>query len=535
MSRYTPSDVDESPVATFLRLHRHHVSDPGYREGGGYSRTAGFRCTRQTETATITHTLMTGGKFHFQYEQDALLHERMAATIRNGGVLPCLTEQHTPVFPFYLDIDGKFPVQTLTDAAIVRFTEAVMGRVIRFFPLLTEPIECIVLDKTGDAVETDGGLFKHGLHIHFPRLLVNVDQARQIHVGITSGLACLTWTEEFGTATLDWEDIVDASVYNHGLRMIGCPKASRCCSIPSCPRCRGWYIIDDRVYKLRMAFSGETRCLELERTLQANIQRLIKRTSVRCPHDAEVTDGFATYRGCPEVRKPGSRKRKGDTQMSRAMTSVDGRQGDVMTDPRSLEVIRAILVKFSPLYEVPQVFARRMGNIITVNLQGDNSTYCINKRDYHRSNRVYMVIRPGKSNDHLKAVMKCYCRCAQPRPGPLCRLDGGTVGQLKTCGKFEHPMDVSHTDFLSSCPASPPQRRRPRLSRTFNGNAPRIDSATCRTPTCRTGGRVFFWTGTWTTTRCYDDSQIQKLLHVQQSHKYSGRRDGGGARTRGRL
>ena len=62
------------------------------------------------------------------------------------------------------------------------------------------------------------------------KLLVTTDQARQMCVGLVDGLSSVLWEDELGMALPDWDTFVDRAVYDKlsGLRMIGCPKASKC-------------------------------------------------------------------------------------------------------------------------------------------------------------------------------------------------------------------------------------------------------------------------------------------------------------------
>lgn len=398
-----------------------------------------------------THVSLTGGSYHIDEANQVRFYDMVSQALRNeGGVIPCVVERHTTVFGMYIDFDGKFRLPTLSEGAIARMAEVMTRQMRRFYAEMDESrwastgSRMIVLTKTGGVEQTACGLYKHGLHIHFPSLLVNVDQARQIRLGIVTGLhAVQNWEAEFGEERPDWDAIIDHCVYALGLRMIGAPKARKCdlckgdpirsgcsgCGSRSCG-----YILTDSVYILSRdshgaVFVNGNESLEYRSFLLDNLARLVRATSVRSD-TTTVTPGYAVYQGCPlyvnESRRNGNGKRPlriGDRDVERL--DAKWRRGDEVMDPKKIAIIKKYLEKHSEKYRscyISKIMQATNDGSIRVALGGDNATYCLNKLDHHKSNRVYMVMEKNKSNNDYGSAMKCFCKCAvaRPRTGKTC-------------------------------------------------------------------------------------------------------------------
>lgn len=348
-----------------------------------------------------------------------------------GTEMICVSECRTMVFPMYYDLDMKLMIETLGVDAIQSVVQVVVKQTLRFYPQETHAHlgKCIVTDKTGHAVKNpETGLYKHGIHIHFPHIMVDVDTARQIRMGVLNGLLSYlgSWTDVLGVDPGDmWDDFVDDAVYNTGLRMIGAPKATKCKACTpkqqdSCTQCRGQnngYVIDRRVYKLCMVLNADgERDGDYERELR-NISKLLMKCSVRAKKGTVPTEGYAIYPGCPQLSSThltaASMGKKRKVTISSlngsAKRPADRRYTEEITDAKAREVARKYLLSYSDKYATCAFKLFRGGNTIRVKLYGDDAKYCINKVGYHHSNNVYMdITRKGLDAD---AYMKCYCPC----------------------------------------------------------------------------------------------------------------------------
>lgn len=380
-----------------------------------------------------THCVMTSNTYQIGSDGDLeQLYVDLGRYLSCPGTeMICVSECRTVVFPMYFDLDMKLPIETLGMDAIQSMARVAVKQTLRFFPEASHAHlgKCIVTDKTGHAVKNpETGLYKHGIHLHFPHIIVDVDNARQIRMGVLNGMVSYlgSWADILGIDPGDkWDDIVDDAVYNTGLRMIGAPKATKCRSctpkqVDSCTECRGQnnrYIIDRRVYRLCMVLNADgERDGDYERIV-GNKCKLLTKCSVRVPSGTLPTEGYAIYPGCPQLSSThltaASMGRKRKVAISSlngsAKRPADRRYTDEITDAKARDIARKYLLLYSDKYATCTLKLFRGGNTIRVKLYGDDSKYCINKVGYHRSNNVYMdITRRGLDAD---AYMKCYCPC----------------------------------------------------------------------------------------------------------------------------
>ena len=212
--------------------------------------------------------------------------------------------------------------------------------------------------------------------------------------------------------------MLDVSVYNTGLRMIGAPKHKRCrCTVGTdCSLCNNARItFDKRVYKMALALRDGVRDEAWESHLNRNALELIRLTSVRSFHCD--TPGFKPYPGAPELPST-DRRRKRSLAGDVAKLPATFRRSDAtmaLTSSR-LDVLRQMLRKHYDGYANTYVSeVRQYKKQLRVLLQGEYSTYCLNKQDFHKSNRVYMIIK--RSSIGTETYMKCFCPCAVARGG----------------------------------------------------------------------------------------------------------------------
>tara|TARA_B110001450_G_scaffold257061_1_gene290814 strand:+ start:17575 stop:18888 length:1314 start_codon:yes stop_codon:yes gene_type:complete len=356
-----------------------------------------------------------------------------------------VSECRTLTFPMYYDLDMKLPMQILNDDAIQSIVRIIIQQTLRFYPVeMHETLgRCIVTNKSGSAIaDAETGLYKHGVHVHFPRIIVDVDSARQIRMGVLNGLAysLISWTEILGVDPGDdWNDIVDDSVYNTGLRMVGAPKATKCreckpsqvTSCSSCHRQNNRYVIDDRYYKICMSLDADGKRNAEQEKLLRNWARLFTSCTVRTRNGTLPTQGYAIYPGCPQLTvsqlSAATNGRKRKTPLSSLTGAgkrpIDRRFTDEITNAKAIEIVRKYLLRYSTMYATCTLKLFRNGNTIRVKLAGDNSKFCINKEGHHRSNNVYMdIVRRGGNAD---SFMKCYCPCKTARESGLNCCDMG--------------------------------------------------------------------------------------------------------------
>lgn len=340
----------------------------------------------------------------------------------------CVCELRTVVFPMYFELDFMLPVPVLTANAIQTVVGVIIAQTLRFYPeAIHDQIgRCVVLDKTGDAtVNIETGLYKHGIHVHLPNIMVDSGTAYQIRVGVLNGLTFFlgSWKDVLGIDPGEqWNDIVDVAVYYTGLRMVGSPKATKCRVCPrygQCLQCRGIkYLIDTRVYKLCMVVDANGyRHVEHESMLSHNLTALLRECTLRAPTDTTPTKGYAIYPGCPRLLssqlsdlQTGKKRKLNLASVGPAVKCPPYRRFTTeITDTNMRDVIRQYLVKYHSNYASCYFRAMRdKNNTIRVILSGDNATYCINKSGFHGMSRVYMdIVRTGSD---ANVYLKCHCQ-----------------------------------------------------------------------------------------------------------------------------
>ena len=419
---------------------------------------------RTTKSHEATHTCMEGGKFDLS--DDAALEEfrrLVSVAITHGHVMPPISEIHTPKFPLFVDIDLVTRARALARAHVVELVQLLVQRVALFYAGhatssggqsggqsrqsggqsgAKDVFAAVVLARNGEARPAKEGSdrYKHGLHVHWPHLIVDVSIARDVRDGMLAGLMAHDWSATLDVLATEWPQVVDEAPFGErgGLRVMGCSKKGcpHCYArnAVACAHCLGE--VDMRSYALLACVDAGGEAAELERQLRAKAARLVRYTSVRSAARA-VTPGFAHYSGFTAgVRSSGTGKRKApaDGDAHRGTTTAARKP---VVNRKLLAIARRHLVAHAPEYAntVPQMFVSGKTRY-RVDLLYDGSRYCINKGSEHKQNRAYMVIE--KRNDgRCVSYMRCYCKCAVVRDagGRQCPLFMSSIKTLETAEK----------------------------------------------------------------------------------------------------
>lgn len=386
---------------------------------GTGGKTFAFLKQRRARGSVVTHTRLDNGKFEIHNSEVEEFQNCVAEDIRSGNV-PSLSEFHTVVFPFYADVDLEIPVQTLTDEAILEMTIIMNSQIGRFYPeaIHKDIMHCLVCTKSGPPEPgKKDGTFKNGVHLHWPNLLVDREQARQLLAGMNAGLGlCAKWPALMGTA-VSWEEVLDASVYSTGLRLVGAPKARKCACAQAdrnfCDICGGvGHVYNTRAYTLRTVVQGDAVDERALRKYTVNVEKLVFLTSVRT-HISEVTPGFARYHLCPQP--PNEKKRNGAAAhpTDKAVATVK-RKTTHAAGAAAAKAARELLEELAG-FEFKDRYARCIldvrqhenGNEFTVLFNGDGCHFCINQQREHGGNRNYMKIVNNQKSPAY-AFLKCY-------------------------------------------------------------------------------------------------------------------------------
>eukprot|EP00903_Cladosiphon_okamuranus_P017785 g16370.t1 len=207
----------------------------------------------------MTHTIMSGGTLHVPEDLYDEFLGVYAREIERGNFSLAYSEKRTPeVFRMYFDLD-LLHTKAMDEADLLLIVREVQRTVLLFFAGADEAMKCVVsrtqtkevevsvrppqahkeppidqkLDPAAPPVEDPKPeepryetFTKNGVHLNFPKLLVNLEMALQIRFSVVNQLE-----KRFGQREImqnPWSDVVDKAPYFNGLKMIGSVKREQC-------------------------------------------------------------------------------------------------------------------------------------------------------------------------------------------------------------------------------------------------------------------------------------------------------------------
>ena len=209
-------------------------------------------CFNASGDTAMTHTIMSGGTL---YVPEDLYDEFLGvygAEIEMGNRTLAYSEIKTPdVFRMYFDLD-ILDHKELDELEILEIVRDVHRTTSLFFEGATdETLKCVVSrtrskemrveikepapekppvegeDPVAEPpIVTHRTLIKNGVHLNFPKLLVNMEMALQIRFSVVNRLETIK-----GPRPVEhnpWCDVIDKAPYFNGLKMIGSVKRVEC-------------------------------------------------------------------------------------------------------------------------------------------------------------------------------------------------------------------------------------------------------------------------------------------------------------------
>ena len=332
---------------------------------------------------SATHNLLDGGMVDVSSVYASEMRQQLAKDIEAdktdgpGVHTMSLSENHTMLFPFYVDVDLETPREHMPDEVLMRLCRICNQQVSRFFVSLPD-VRCVICTKTGGSSPISPGEYKHGIHLHWPKIIIDVDKAYFLCASIVAGLAIENWLDDLGVRSPNWEKVIDRQVYSGGLRMIGAPKAVKCSKgckrdpAVYCSECSGsGYTYSTSVYALHSVLDGDAVNEADTDNMRSNTMRVLRATSVRCDETQHETPGYARYVGCPipAIGKK-TNKRKATESLGRGFRSIPP------TEPM-LIAIRRHLVQHNDMYANTQISDVRFdGKVWKIILDGDGARWC---------------------------------------------------------------------------------------------------------------------------------------------------------------
>jgi len=225
-----------------------------------------------------THLLLDGGRVKIN---DGLIHTfyKLYAECLDNKIPVHIVEHKTHLFKFFSDLDFINETE-MTQETLISIIHIIQEALYYMFEHNHNVIVCTTEKKIviKDTVE----YIKQGVHLHWPTLVVNTENALLIRELIIHKLKT-TFGER--DSINKWEDVVDLCVYKtNGIRMVGSSKCSY-------NRSNGKteFIDDKRIYKPTIILDCHKQCLDVElETLLNNTYNMVVATSIR------LTDGELT-------------------------------------------------------------------------------------------------------------------------------------------------------------------------------------------------------------------------------------------------
>ena len=314
-----------------------------------------------------------------------------------------IKENNTPIFRLYYDFDFK-QRQGVSPDGIAAVGKCAAQVVASFFPGLAFPRYIICTSSYTVTEEKDkqgerSKCIKTGMHVHWPDLYVNCEQAFHIRESILARLQQQFGHREYPNNA--WNDVIDTSVHDKpegkkgsGLRMIGSLKQADCPNHSnehecdrSCPLCNGSRrILADghgRPYWLFLCASME-RDISKENEYRQNILTLLLDTKIR--YYGSPTPEFTIPIGAPLYIPKEKQYRKTISSQAKEVSHSDKKYQVIE------EAIRSHMLYGNIVVTTVKEHGNRESKKYKVFVSGLNSRFCQNVNREHRSNHIWFIV-----------------------------------------------------------------------------------------------------------------------------------------------
>jgi len=398
---------------------------------------------------TLTHTFLDSRKTGKVFVPPALaegFYDAIALDVQHNRLPPLNELKVNSVFHMFADLDIRADAaEKLPDAVDVG---RVCVRVARRFLPEWDALRLIVLcapDKTTD----DGARHKRGMHLHFPGLRVQMNEALYMREATVDALS-----KAF--PDIDWPEDFDNSPFvnpSGGLRVVGAPKASACDACDNererkrgCQSCGGTGKMESRPpqrYTFRTCLDGEGNVDEGRcGVLTTNFGALVRACSVRSIAQT-VTPEWRRFEGCPSFSAIQYNKYSAPTAGSKKRAFGDDKtsmrswpQTTVVEKDKIDRLTKIFRTRFrSPdgtnVYAQVDLYPIRFSsrnNTYYCQFRGQGESYCFNKGTDHSKNRVYGIVT------RTAAYVRCHSAT-----GPEGRLSGKPCREFRSKEEYLSP------------------------------------------------------------------------------------------------
>jgi hypothetical protein len=181
---------------------------------------------RRKPGETITHTLLEmyptagnkiSGSYHIPDDKRNEFYKIFSDAVATGRSIP-ITEQPADIAPLRVDIDLRLtePVDVITDEYVDVLIKHICQEGLCY--VLTKPPR---EERKGDNV-----VIKHGVHLHFPELLVNRGAAMQLRDKVIRDMNTSLYTDSRYVIETDLTDVYDKASYMNNWFLYGARKTT---------------------------------------------------------------------------------------------------------------------------------------------------------------------------------------------------------------------------------------------------------------------------------------------------------------------
>lgn len=353
-------------------------------------------CRRQgfCNGSNLSHVLMDGGILSVPFDKLNEFYEMYIKAVQSGEKI-YVVEQKTDTYNFFVDLDYKSD-EHLTFEHLKEVSRAICDRV-AFFGGKNALISIAEPKEVGKQI-------KHGIHINWPKFVVDSGSATALHSHIVSTLDILFPGRM-------WKDIVDTAVYGNGkrntkgsgFRMPWSHKKAKheACEGRGCEGCDKGKVTQGE-YKPVMLYIQESKKLEYIFDQDPCIELLHMATLRTQNKNHVVVEGSVREEGSFDIK---------DTK-------------DIFTDYETTDHINSFIRKNmdgQDKSEIVKIYKREKTYLVS-----STSKYCENLGRSHASNHVWFLIE----GDMI--YQKCFCTCET--------MKGRKYGYCKNFGGRRHAL-----------------------------------------------------------------------------------------------
>lgn len=330
-----------------------------------------------------THLLLDGGRVKIEDNLIDKFYKLYAECLINKTPIH-IVEHKTKIFKFFIDLDFINDVE-MTTGELTNIINIIQEAVFYMYEQNNHVIVCTTDLK--NIMKDSIKYFKQGIHLYWPTIFVNTENAILIRKLIIHKLKSILG--ERNTINT-WDDVVDLSVYkNNGIRMVGSSKCSY-------DRSNGKtvFIDDKRIYMPTLILDSYKNILDNKlKELLEDKYKMVVETSIRLV-DKEIT----TIQKYPESLKEEECEECDDSEQ---IPTISKRVSS--TTLLYQEIVRFFRIHVAN-YSADDIkkilnFDDKVYIILT------KSKYCQNIGRAHNSCQIYFKL----SKDGL--CQKCHCIC----------------------------------------------------------------------------------------------------------------------------